>query len=89
MPAIEVSASIFWARLSIRGSESIASTVTFRAASCFISSGFCAGQMKLTNVEPSRITATSAAVGARTLKTRSDDDHSSAALPTTSAPAAR
>ena len=46
MPAIEVSASIFCARDSWRGSESMASTVALRAASCCISSGFCAGQMK-------------------------------------------
>ena len=46
MLAIEVSASIFWARLKVRGSESMASTVTLRAARLCISSGFCAGQMK-------------------------------------------
>ena len=31
----------------MRGTLSIASTVALRAASCCISSGFCAGQMKL------------------------------------------
>ena len=59
------------------------------AASCCISSGFCAGQMKPISVLPSRIRATSAALGARTLNTMSDIAQSSAALPTTSAPAAR
>ena len=54
MLAMEVSASIFCARLSMRGSESIASTVALRAASCCISSGFCAGQMKLIKVWPAR-----------------------------------
>src|SRR5512144_1115 len=54
MPAIEVTASIFWARESMRGSESMASTVAFLAASCFIKSGFCAGQMKSIRVPPSR-----------------------------------
>ena len=89
MPAIDVSASIFWARDSWRGRASIASTVAFFAASCCISSGFCAGQMKSTSMPPSRISPTSAGVGGRTLKTMSDLAHSSAAVGTTSAPAAR
>ena len=38
---------------------SMASTVTLRAASCCISSGFCAGQMKPISVLPSRIRPTS------------------------------
>ena len=67
----------------------MASTVAFFAASSCISSGFCAGQMKSTSIPPSRISATSAGVGGRTLKTMSDPAHSSAAVGTTSAPAAR
>ena len=67
MPAIEVSASIFCARDSCRGRQSMASTVAFFAASCCISSGFCAGQTKPISVPPSRISATSAALGGRTL----------------------
>src|SRR5437762_1187143 len=86
MPAMEVNASIFWARLSVRGSESMASTVTLRAARLCISSGFCAGQMKLTSTWPSRIRPSSAMLGARTLKTMSALGQTSL---TTSAPAAR
>ena len=71
MLAIEDSASIFCAR-EMRGTLSIASTVALRAASCCISSGFCAGQMKLTSVVAlAHAAATSAALGARTLKTMS------------------
>ena len=88
MLAIEESASSFCAR-EMRGTLSIASTVAFFAASCFSSSGFCAGQMKLTSVPPSRIRPTSSALGPRTLKTMSDAAHSSAAVSTISAPAAR
>ena len=66
----------------------MASTVTLRAASCCISSGFCAGQMKLISVLPGFISATSSGVGARTLKTMSEPPSSSAALPAISAPAA-
>ena len=57
---------------SWRGRASIASTVAFFAASCCMSSGFCAGQMKSTSMPPSRISPTSAGVGGRTLKTMSD-----------------
>src|SRR5439155_15862051 len=85
MPAMEVNASIFWARLSVRGSESMASTVTLRAARLCISSGFCAGQMKLTSACPSCISPTSAGLGARTLKMMSAFQGSE----TISAPAAR
>jgi len=88
MLAIELSASSFCAR-EMRGTLSIASTVTWRAASCCSSSGFCAGQMKLTSVLPGRSRFTSSAFGPRTLKMMSDDDHSAVALSTTSAPAAR
>src|SRR5688572_23610927 len=56
MLAIEESASSFCAR-EMRGTLSIASTVALRAASASISCGFCAGQMKLTRVAPSRIRA--------------------------------
>ena len=59
------------------------------AASCFINSGFCAGQMKLISVPPSRIRPTSSVVGPRTLKTISDLAQSWAAPVTISAPAAR
>jgi hypothetical protein len=72
MLAIEVSASIFWARDSCRGRESIASTVSFALAIARMSSGFCAGQTKLTSVLPGFISAISSGVGARTLKIRSD-----------------
>ena len=89
MPAMEVSASIFCARLSWRGSASMASTVALRAASACMSSGFWAGQMKLTSVVPSRIRGTSSMPGARTLKTMSAFAQRVAASGTTSAPAAR
>ena len=46
----------------------MASTVSLRSASCCMSSGFCAGQMKLTSVLPGFISAISSEVGARTLK---------------------
>ena len=88
MLAIEVSASIFWARDSWRGSESIASTVSLRSAIACMSSGFCAGQMKLTSVLPGFISAISSGVGARTLKMMSELPISSAALPAMRAPAA-
>jgi hypothetical protein len=86
---MEVSASIFCARLSMRGSESMASTVTLRAARLCISSGFCAGQMKLIRVWPWRMRPTSSALGPRTLKTMSLPDQSAAASAAISAPAAR
>ena len=60
------------ARDSWRGKESIASTVSLRAASACMSSGFCAGQMKPTSVLPGFISAISSGVGARTLKIMSD-----------------
>jgi hypothetical protein len=74
MLAIELSASSFCAR-EMRGTLSMASTVALRAASCCSSSGFCAGQMKLTSVVPSRSRPTSSVDGPRTLKMMSDDDH--------------
>src|SRR3954469_9112629 len=83
---MDVKASIFCARLSVRGSESIASTVTLRAARLCISSAFCAGQMKLMSTCPSRMRPTSAMFGARTLKRMSALDQGS---DTISAPAAR
>ena len=88
MLAMEVSASIFCARESWRGRESMASTVSLRPASCCMSSGFCAGQMKLTSVVPGFISAISSAVGPRTLKTMSAPSINSAALPAIRAPAA-
>ncbi len=88
MLAIDESASSFCAR-EMRGTLSIASTVAFLAASCCSSSGFCAGQMKLTSVPPSRSSATSSAVGPRTLNTMSDIAHNPAPSATISAPAAR
>ncbi len=66
----------------------MASTVALRAASCCISSGFCAGQMKPTSVLPSRSRPTSSGLGARTLKTMSEVAQMSAAVGSTSAPAA-
>ena len=71
MLAMDDSASIFWAR-EMRGTLSMASTVSPRPASCCMSSGFWAGQTKLTSVVPGLIRGISSAVGARTLKTRSD-----------------
>ncbi|SVK50322.1 Uncharacterised protein [Acinetobacter baumannii] len=71
MLAIELSASIDWAR-EMRGTESIANAVTLRAASLVISLGFCAGQIKLTSVLPSRIKAISSSCGALTFRIRSD-----------------
>src|SRR5689334_23974289 len=68
MLAIDESASSFCAR-EMRGTLSIASTVAFLAASACMRSGFCAGQMKLTSVCPSRISVTSSGLGARTLNT--------------------
>ncbi|MFM2069630.1 MAG: hypothetical protein RLZZ584_4539 [Pseudomonadota bacterium] len=67
----------------------MASAVSLRAASCCISSGFWAGQTKPISVVPGRIRSTSAGVGTLTLKTMSALPSSSAALPSTSAPAAR
>ena len=54
-----------------------------------MSSGFCAGQMKLTSVLPGFIIPISSAVGARTLNTMSDPAHSAAAPSAIRAPAAR
>ena len=87
MLAIDDSASSFCAR-EMRGTLSIASTVAFVAASCCISSGFCAGQMKLTSVCPRASAPTSAVLGARTLKTMSALAQIVASA-TISAPAAR
>jgi len=88
MFAIDESASSFWAR-EIRGTLSIASTVALRAASDFRSSGFCAGQRKLTSIAPSRSRPTSSAEGGRTLNTMSDVAQRRATSSTISAPAAR
>src|SRR2546430_4959504 len=85
MFAIDESASSFCAR-EMRGTLSIASTVAFFAASACSRSGFCAGQMKLTRICPSRIARTSSSVGARTLKMMSARDHTEAASGTTVAP---
>ena len=52
----------------MRGTASIASTLIFFACNFSINSGFCAGQIKLTNVVPSLINAISFSVGAFTLK---------------------
>ena len=67
MLAIDESASSFCAR-EMRGTLSIASTVAFLAASCCNSSGFCAGQMKLTSVPPSRSRPTSSLIRAAHLE---------------------
>jgi hypothetical protein len=64
----------------------IASTVAFLAASCCSNSGFCAGQMKLTTVPPSRSRPISSLPGARTLKTMSDVAQSFARSSTISPP---
>ena len=88
MLAIEESASSFCAR-EMRGTLSIASTVAFLAASCCRRSGFCAGQMKLTSVPPSRSSPTSSLPGPRTLKTMSAFAQRRARSVTISAPAAR
>lgn len=88
MLAIEVKASIFCAR-DMRGTLSMASTVILRAASARMSSGFCAGQMKLMRVVPGFMRLTSSRLGARTLNSMSHDCHSSAAFAAMRAPAAR
>ncbi|MNF02025.1 hypothetical protein D3C80_2011180 [compost metagenome] len=67
MFAMELNASSDCAR-EIRGTESIAITVTPRAASFSISSGFCAGQTKLTSVVPGFNRAISLSVGAFTFR---------------------
>ena len=86
---MEVRASIFCARLRVRGRQSMDSTVAFLAASCSISAGFCAGQTKPIKAPPSRISATSSLLGGRTLNTISAAAHKAAAPSMTSAPAAR
>ena len=68
MLAIELSASIFWAR-EMRGTLSIASAVTPRSVRVFRSSGFWAGQMKLISVCPDRSMPSSSPSGARTFIT--------------------
>ncbi len=88
MLAMEVSASIFCARESWRGSESMASTVRPRSASACISSGFWAGHTKPISVAPGLSCATSPAVGGRTRKTRSAAAWSAAASGAMLAPAA-
>ncbi len=75
MLAIADSASIRCARV-MRGTASIASTVTLRAASRSSSSLFCAGQTKLISVAPSFSSSTSClppaiAIGCRTFSTTS------------------
>ena len=72
----------------MRGTLSMASTVTFFAARLCMSSGFCAGQMNATSVWPSRMACTSPAVGARTLKMMSAFDQTAAASGARTAPAA-
>jgi hypothetical protein len=87
MFAIEESASSFCAR-EMRGTLSIASTVTFSPASA-AEIGFCAGQMKLTSVPPSRSSATSSLSGRADLEDDVGARHSCARSATISAPAAR
>ena len=78
MFAIDDSASSFCAR-EMRGTLSIARTGRLLRRELLQSSGFCAGQMKLTSiVPPSRIRLTSSVLGARTLKTMSALRHSAA-----------
>ncbi len=88
MFAIELSASIFWAR-EMRGMLSIASTVAPLSVQVFRSSGFCAGQKKLIRVCPDRRSSTSFSSGARTFMTMSALSQRSAAEETTSHPASR
>ena len=87
MFAIEDSASIFCAprhaRHAVHGQHR-----DLLRGELFISSGFCAGQMKVTRICPSRIDWTSSGVGARTLKMMSARDQTEAASGTTVAPAA-
>ena len=88
MFAVELSASIFWARV-IRGIMSTASVVTPRPRSASRSSSFWAGKTKEIRVPPSRsrwISSTpSPERGARTFSTTSAAKASSP--PTTRAPA--
>jgi hypothetical protein len=78
MFAIELSTSIDWAR-EMRGTASIASAVTPRAASLSRSSGLSAGASRPTTVDPGRSSAISSSVGALTLNTMSVD-HASPTL---------
>ncbi|MNC19065.1 hypothetical protein D3C75_669900 [compost metagenome] len=82
--AIELRASSDCAR-EIRGTESIAITVTPRAASFSISAGFCAGQIKLTSVVPGFSSEISLSSGALTFRIMADCQTS--APSTISAPA--
>ncbi len=70
MFAIELSTSIDWAR-EMRGTASIASAVTPRAASASSSSGLNAGASRPMSVEPGASCAISASVGALTFSTTS------------------
>ena len=70
MFAIELSASIFCARL-MRGTMSIAMAVAPLSLTLFSSSSFCAGQKNEISVWPSRSMSASASVGGRTLTTTS------------------
>ena len=75
MFAIADSASSFWARV-MRGTASIANTVTLRAASLSTSALFCAGQMKLIRIAPGFSRSASwappgRAIGWRTFRTMS------------------
>jgi hypothetical protein len=94
MLAIELKASSFCAR-EMRGTASIAITVTRRALRRSIRSGFCAGQMKLSSVVPSRSRSASCTPscgfcsGARTFSTMSAPAHSARVSATISAPAFR
>ena len=86
MLAIEDSASIFWARV-MRGTWSIASTVTLRAASRSTRSLFLPGQRKLMSTAPGFSRSTSSALGGCTLSSTSASDHSAAPSAVTVAPA--
>ena len=71
MLAVELKASIFWAR-EMRGTWSTPSVVTPRSARALTVSSFCAGKMKEMSVEPSARRSISAGTsGARTLRTTS------------------
>lgn len=91
MFAIEESASIFCARV-MRGTWSIASTVSFFSAILARSGSFCAGQRKLTRVCPSLVRSSSSlpsagcAIGGRTLSTMSASFQIASAVSATDAP---
>ena len=86
MFAIADRASMRCARV-MRGTASIASTVSLRAAIRSMSALFCAGQKKPISAAPGFIMSTSAGAGGRTFRIRSASAHRAAAVGAMRAPA--